>query len=118
MNIEVITKNNTNIAIISSEEIIISNSQDALDLLALVSYDYSCDAMIISKKNLTEEFFDLKNGIAGGIMQKHINYRMALAIVGEFDQYDSQSLKSLIYESNKGKNIFFKRTLEEAVAAL
>jgi len=55
-----------------------------------VRYDYDCDKMIINKKNMTEDFFDLKNGIAGQIMQKYINYGMALAIVGEFEQYNSK----------------------------
>ena len=84
----------------------------------MVRYDYGCDKMIISKKNITEDFFELKNGIAGEIMQKHINYEMSLAIVGEFEQYSSKSLKSLIYESNQGNKILFKSTEAEALESL
>lgn len=118
MSIKVINKDNANIAVISSEDVIINNAQDALDLMVMVRYDYDCDKIVINKKNITEDFFDLKNGIAGEIMQKHINYEMALAIVGEFEQYNSKSLKSLIYESNKGNKIIFKSTEEDAVESL
>ena len=118
MNIKVINKDNANIAVISSDDIIISNAQDALDLLAMVRYDHSCDKIIMNKKNITEDFFQLKNGIAGEIMQKYMNYEMPIAIVGEFEQYNSKSLKSLIYESNKGNKIIFKSTETEALESL
>jgi len=118
MDVKVINKNNVNIAVISSEDVIVNNAQDALDLMVLIWYDYNCDKIIINKKNIIEDFFDLKNGIAGEIMQKVINYEMALAIVGEFEQYSSKSVKSLIYESNKGNKIIFKSTEAEALEAL
>lgn len=118
MNIKVINKNDANIAVISSDDIIINNAQDALDLMALVGYDYDCKKIIVNKKNITEDFFHLSSGIAGDIMQKFINYHMAMAIVGDFDQYNSKSLKSLIYESNLGKNILFKGTETEAIESL
>lgn len=118
MNIKVINKDNANIAVISSDDVIINNAQDALDLMVLVRYDHNCDKIIINKKNITEDFFELKNGIAGEIMQKYTNYQMALAIVGEFEQYTSTSLKSLIYESNKGNKIIFKSTETEAIESI
>lgn len=118
MNIKVINRDNENIAVISIDDVIINNGEDALNLMVMVRYDYGCDKMIIYKKNLTEDFFELKNGIAGEIMQKHINYEMALAIVGEFEQYNSISLKSLIYESNKGNKIIFKSTEKEALESI
>ena len=118
MNVKVINKDNVKIAVIVSEDVIINNAQDTLDLIVLVRYDYDCDKIIIDKKNITEYFFELSNGIAGEIMQKHINYEMPLAIVGEFEQYSSKSLKSLIYESNKGSKILFKNTEAEAVESL
>ena len=118
MNIKVINKNDVNIAVISSDDVIINNVQDALDLMVTARYDYNCDKIIINKKNIIEDFFDLKTGIAGEIIQKYTNYQLPLAIIGEFHQYNSKSLNSFIYESNKGKNILFKGTEEEAVESL
>ena len=103
MNIKTIKKGDESIAIISSEEVIINNAQDSLDLISTVRYEYGCNKMIVNKKSITEDFFELRNGIAGEIMQKHINYQMPLAIVGDFESYNSNSLKALIYENNKGR---------------
>ncbi len=118
MNIKVVNKDNVNIAVITSDDVIINNAQEALDLMATIRYDYDCDKLIINKKNITEDFFELKNGIAGEIMQKYTTYEMALAIVGDFEQYNSKSLKSLIYESNKANKIIFKSTETEAIESL
>jgi hypothetical protein len=43
---------------------------------------------------------------------------MKLAIVGDFKNVKSNSLKSFIYECNKGNQVLFKTTMEEAVKAL
>ena len=116
MNIKTVKNNNANIVIISGKEIVIKNAQDALDLMAEIRYEYESDIMIMNKENITEDFFDLKNGIAGEIMQKYINYGMKLGIVGDFSGYKSKSLRSLIYESNKAKRIIFTDNEEEAVS--
>lgn len=118
MNIKVVKTGNANIAVVSSDDIIINNVQDSLDLMATVRHNYDCDKIIINKKNITEDFFELKTCIAGEIMQKYTNYDMSLAIIGDFEQYNSNSLKSLIYESNKSNKIIFKGTEKEALEVL
>ena len=118
MKIRTVNKGYTSIAVIASDDVLINTAQDALDLMTTVRYHYGCDKMVITAENICKDFFSLQSGIAGEIMQKYINYGMALAIVGEFDQYHSKSLKSLIYESNKRTKIFFKTTESEALEAL
>ncbi|MDQ0641630.1 hypothetical protein QF042_005195 [Pedobacter sp. W3I1] len=117
MKIESHTLNNTNIAEIISEEIIINNADDGLDLLGNLYYQ-SFDKIIIHERNITPDFFDLKNGIAGEILQKFSNYRVSLAIIGDFSPYQSQSIKDFIYESNKGKHINFLGSTAEALTRL
>lgn len=53
-----------------SEEILIESEQDALDILANVRYLYDSSKIILHKKNLSEDFFSLKSGLAGAVMQK------------------------------------------------
>jgi ABC-type polysaccharide/polyol phosphate transport system ATPase subunit len=43
---------------------------------------------------------------------------MKIAIVGDFSVYQSKSLKDFMYESNKGKTMFFVSTEKEAVEKL
>lgn len=114
MKIDTHTINNINIAEIISEEMIINNAEDGLDLLGNLYYQ-GFDKIIIDRKNITPDFFDLKNGIAGEILQKFSNYRVNLAIVGDFSSLDSKSIKDFIYESNKGKHINFLASTAEAL---
>ena len=107
MKIDTITENNKVIAIVNSNEILISDVQSALDLMATIRYETGCDLMILNKEAIYEDFFDLKTKIAGEIFQKFINYHMRIAIVGDFSGYTSNSLRDFIYECNRGRDIFF-----------
>lgn len=106
------------IAIVSSTEIVISDVQSALDLIATVHYETGCNRIILDKTLITESFFDLKTRLAGEILQKFINYHVKIAIIGDFSVYTSKSLKDFIYESNNGKDIFFLPTTEQAIDKL
>ncbi len=83
-----------------------------------VHYETGCDRIILNKSLVSKSFFDLKTRLAGEILQKFINYRVKLAIVGDFSVYSSKSLKDFIYESNNGKDIFFLPTEEQAIEKL
>ena len=115
MNIKTIR--NQNIVILNKDEKI-STAQDILDIMASSQYQCNCIGMILYKESLEESFFDLKTGFAGEVLQKFSNYRMRLAIVGDFSVYKSKALRDFIYESNKGRLVFFKSSLEAALNAL
>lgn len=110
-------RGDSKIAIIISDELVIQNTQDALDLMVDVQYQ-GCAKLVLNKENIIENFFDLRTGIAGEIIQKFVNYQVKLAIVGEFHAYQSKSLGDFIYECNQGKQILFTNTIEEAVKKL
>ena len=118
MHITTVRAGKTDVAIIRSEEIIIYNVQSALDLIATVNYETGCNYMILNKTAVIEEFFDLKTKLAGEIIQKFINYKVKVAIVGDFSIYTSKSLKDFIYESNNGEDLFFLRNEQNAIDKL
>jgi len=72
MKIKVSQTNSTSIAEVISDDILINKVQDALDLMANCGYQ-GANRIIIHKKNLISDFFDLKTGIAGDILQKFSN---------------------------------------------
>ncbi|WP_316802199.1 DUF4180 domain-containing protein [Pedobacter nototheniae] len=109
-----IETHNIKIAEVISDEVIIYTASDGLDLLGDLYYQ-GFDSIILHKKNITPDFFDLKNGIAGEILQKFSNYRMRLAIIGDFSQHQSKSIQDFIYESNQGRHINFLDSVAEAV---
>lgn len=118
MNIEKIEKNGTICAILRSDEIVITDSQSALDLLMTVKYDVGTKNIVVDKKLIKEDFFILSSGLAGEILQKYINYGGRIAIYGDYSHYTSKPLHDFIFESNKGHDIFFTTTEDEAVECL
>jgi len=117
MDIKIHQKNSIKIAELNSEGLAIKNSSDALDIMGNLYYQ-GVDKMIIHEKNLTPDFFNLRTGIAGEILQKFSNYRFRLAIVGDFSKYTGKSIKDFMYESNKGQHINFISSLPDALKVL
>jgi len=118
MHISIDQKGNSKVAIIESSDIVISDVQGALDLMATINYTDDCYKLLINKSNITEDFFDLKTRLAGEILQKYTNYHVKIAIVGDFEGYESKSLKDFIYECNNGKQVFFLKDKQAALDAL
>jgi hypothetical protein len=113
MKTEIIPAEGTNIAEITSGEILIRTTQDALDLMVNCVYN-GADRIILHQENIVPEFFDLKSGLAGEILQKFSNYRARLAIIGDFEEVKSKSLRDFIRESNKHGRVVFVASPEEA----
>jgi len=114
----IIIKNGIHIAIIHSDEVLITDTQSALDFIVSTSYNDNCDCVVLNKEAITDKFFTLSNGIAGDVLQKFVNYAKKLAIVGDFSAYTSEPLKDFMYESNNGNSIFFAATEQDGIDKL
>lgn len=117
MTIETHQLNDVKIAEVISESVVIKSAEDGLDLLGNLYYQ-GFDSIILHKKNITPDFFDLKTGIAGELLQKFSNYRVRLAIVGDFSHYTAKSTNDFIFESNKVGHINFVGSLLDALNKL
>ncbi|MGE6551048.1 DUF4180 domain-containing protein [Bacillus mycoides] len=118
MEIKKVVIDGINIAVVRNNTVLISDVQSALDFMATVQYEADSKWIVINKSLISESFFDLKTRLAGDILQKFINYSVKIAIVGDFSMYASKSLKDFIYECNKGKDIFFLATEQQAIEKL
>jgi hypothetical protein len=118
MNIEYLQNNGIDIAVVSSDKMIVVDTQSALDLIMTIKYETGADKIAIDKHAICEDFFILSTGIAGEVLQKFINYHMKAAIYGDYSHYHSKPLRDFIYESNQGRDFFFVPTLEEAIRKL
>ena len=114
MEIKIHTIDDRKIAEIISDNIVLQTVEDAVDLIGNMSYQ-GFDKLIIHEENIISDFFELKNKIAGNILQKFSQYSMPLAIIGDFEKYESKSLNDFIFESNKGKQINFVTTVEDGL---
>jgi hypothetical protein len=111
-------QDNSVVAIIESNELLLTDVQTAVQFLSDVYEETGCSKIIIKKESIPEAFFDLKTKLAGEILQKFVNYQTKLAIVGDFQSITSKSLHDFIYESNKGHDFCFVATEEEALTRL
>lgn len=115
MNIEHLKDNGVDIAVISGDEVVITDTQSALDLAMSVKYETGAERIVIDKNAICGDFFILSTGVAGEILQKFINYHVKMAVYGDYSRYNSKPLKDFMYESNCGKDFFFVSTKEEAI---
>lgn len=96
---------------------LITSPGDMLDIIADAGY-HDCTRLIIHEMSLHRDFYHLNTGLAGEILQKFSNYRVKLAIVGDFTNIKSKSLGDFIRESNCGRTVNFVNSVEEAVKRL
>lgn len=118
MNIDIVEKNGNNVAVVYSDQILITDVQSALDFLMTVKYETGCANIAVNKDAIVEDFFILHTRLAGEVLQKVINYGMRFAVYGDFSQYTSKALKDFIYESNQGRDVYFQPTAALAVDKL
>lgn len=120
MKIEKRIANGMDVAVVRSSDgsVLIADTQSALDLAMTVQYETGINRLVLSKESIAEDFFKLSTGLAGEILQKFINYQIKIAIVGDFSVYTSKPLQDFIRESNRGKDVYFVSTEEDAVKFL
>jgi len=106
MDLKIVEINDQKIAELIAQDVVINDIRDAMDLMANADYQ-EAKRIIIEEKHLPKDFFDLRSGMAGEILQKYAIYRMKLAIIGDFEKFKSKSLKAFIVECNRGDSIFF-----------
>ncbi len=109
-----INSNGHKLAEIIRESDPVKDPRDILDYMVEAGYQ-GCNKIIIRENYLHPDFFDLKTGIAGEILQKFSNYRMRLAIIGDFSRFGSKSLHDFIRESNRTGIISFVDSLDKAL---
>ena len=106
---------NGQIAEFHGEGFLLGNAGDARDLILA---SRGANWVALDESRVAPAFFDLRSGIAGDVLQKFVNYRMKLAILGDISRYtdQSESLKALVRESNRGRNVAFLPSLDALIA--
>jgi hypothetical protein len=90
------------------------NNRELNDLIS-TAWEHRAKMVVIPVERLGDDFFRLRTGIAGEIVQKIVQYHLRLAIVGDISRYvdESTALRDFVRESNRGDQIWFVATREE-----
>jgi DNA-binding PadR family transcriptional regulator len=93
----------------------IGTEQAALDLVSLCG-ENEVNLLVLHGSSLHEDFFKLKTGVAGAVLQKLLNYYIRTAIILPEQEGLGIRFKELISEANKGSQYCFPKSLQEAEA--
>jgi Domain of unknown function (DUF4180) len=92
------------------------------DVSDFISAAWGQDATLVAVpvQRLGDEFFRLRTGLAGEAIQKFVNYRIRLAIVGDIARFVGASapLRDFVIESNRGDHVWFVPDMVELAKRL
>ncbi|MFE0761943.1 DUF4180 domain-containing protein [Streptomyces smyrnaeus] len=92
----------------------IAGERDALDIIGDTSYQ-GAEWAVVPVSRLDEGFFRLRTRLAGDIIQKFVQYRVGLAVVGDLSAQleASSALRDFVTECNRGRQTWFLADMEE-----
>ena len=98
----------------SAEGPLLDNDRAAMDIIGNASSS-SAELVVIPIERFSLDFFQLRTRLAGDLLQRFVNYRLRLAIIGDLSKplAESQALQALVRESNRGAQIWFLPTIDE-----
>ena len=79
----------------------------ANDISAALAASVERGGLILDEKELSPDFFDLKTGLAGQVLQKFVNYRTKLAVIVRDPAGYGASFSELVYEHRTHPNVRF-----------
>ncbi|MEV1022638.1 DUF4180 domain-containing protein [Streptomyces sp. NPDC050264] len=80
----------------------------AIDLIGEAGYRGAAWVAVPAER-CGPDFFHLRTRVAGDVVQKFVNYRMGLVILGDIDARTAAStaLRDFVRESNRGRQLWF-----------
>ncbi|MFI8289554.1 DUF4180 domain-containing protein [Streptomyces sp. ms191] len=92
----------------------IGGERDALDLIGNAGYQ-GAQWVVVPVERFDEAFFRLRSRVAGDIVQKFVNYRMGMVVLGDISRHTeaSPALRDFVRECNRGRQTWFVADLDE-----
>jgi hypothetical protein len=92
----------------------LGNVSSSLEIIS-TAYSQRAQLVAIPVERLGDVFFQLREGIAGEVLQKFATYCLRIAIVGDITSLcaASKALHDFVVECNRGSAVWFVRDLDE-----
>jgi hypothetical protein len=92
----------------------IATETDATDVVG-EAYGGDAEVVAVPVTRLTPEFTRLASGVAGAIVQKFVNYRLRLVVVGSLDHLGGSTgpVADWVREADRGRELWFVADLDE-----
>jgi PadR family transcriptional regulator AphA len=114
MKVDVVEKSGVKYVEGRGSETRIENEGDVVELLRLCGENLA-SRLLLHAENLTEEFFDLRSGQAGMILQKFVNYHVKVALLLS-RRHVKGRFGEMVLEANRGRH--FRAFYDKAEAEL
>ncbi|MCC7268870.1 MAG: DUF4180 domain-containing protein [Caulobacteraceae bacterium] len=97
----------------------LAHARDVNDFISAL-WETKADWAAIPTTRLTPDFWRLSTRLAGEVIQKFVNYRAGLAIIGDISAEiaASGSLRDFVRESNSGSAVWFVQDIRDLDARL
>lgn len=92
---------------------VLESEQDALDLVGVCG-ENGTSLLMVHSEALSEDFFRLRTGIAGRMLQKFTNYSLKTAAVIPSELTSRGKFKDMMLEANRGKQFRIFDSRDEA----
>ncbi|MFD0276434.1 DUF4180 domain-containing protein [Kitasatospora sp. NPDC127111] len=86
----------------------ILGEREATDVIG-DAFGHGATWVVVPAARFEDDFFRLSTRVAGGIVQKFVNYRVGLAVVGDISRHTavSTALRDFVRECNRGGELWF-----------
>jgi hypothetical protein len=93
---------------------VIGDEQSALDVIG-DAFGEEAELVAVPVARLDPGFTRLASGVAGAVVQKFVNYRVRLVVVGPLDHHGEPSgpVADWVREANEGRELWFVDDLDE-----
>ncbi len=81
----------------------IKTEQDALELIAVCG-ECGTNLLMLHSEAVSEDFYTLRTGVAGKVLQKFVNYYIKLALVVPDERFNTGKFKEMVSEPNRGNH--------------
>lgn len=96
---------------------LLESEREALDLVAACG-EYDTCRLLLPDEILTDDFFNLRTGVAGEILLKFVNYGVRAAAVVPRERVGEGRFAEFVLETNRGKDFRVYNDRENAVSWL
>lgn len=98
--------------IIATDSSISIQSRD--DITDAIGKCFGAKGLILTDADLSEDFFDLRSGFAGELLQKFVNYQIRVAIILPDPSIYGARFAELAYEHSTHPIVRFVNSMESA----
>jgi hypothetical protein len=101
-------RNGTRVLAVAPEGPVVCDESSALDVIG-DAFGEDAAVVAIPVERLCADFFRLSSGVAGAVVQKFVNYRLRLVVVGDPNHHGPTSgpVEDWIREANRSRELWF-----------